>query len=116
VLAPTRWKLRDAVKTVNRVLGVLDLEAHPDKTFIGRIERGFDFLGYHFTRAGLSIARKPFVNFLEKTSRLYEQECCAGHASAALEMYVGPWVRWTTSGRVGVVDQGQISSWVPTPG
>jgi len=22
------------------------LEKHPDKTFIGRIERGFDFLGY----------------------------------------------------------------------
>jgi RNA-directed DNA polymerase len=82
---------------------------------IGRIERGFDYLGYHFTRAGLSIARKTFVNFLEKTSRLYEQECHAGHASAALEMYVRRWVRWTTSGRVGVVEQGQISSWVPTP-
>jgi hypothetical protein len=26
------------------VLGALDLEKHPDNTFIGRIERGFDFL------------------------------------------------------------------------
>ncbi len=47
VLAPTRWKLGRAVKAVNEVLASLRLEKHPDKTFIGRIERGFDFLGYH---------------------------------------------------------------------
>ncbi len=29
---------------------------HPDKTFIGRIEKGFDFLGYHFGPDGLSVA------------------------------------------------------------
>ena len=51
VLAPTRWKLRRAVRTVNGHLGALDLEKHPVKTFIGRIEKGFDFLGYHFSRA-----------------------------------------------------------------
>ena len=32
--------------------------SHPDKTLIGRIERGFDFLGYHFGLDGLSVARK----------------------------------------------------------
>lgn len=58
VLAPTRWRLREGVKTVNRVFGALDLEKHPDKTFIGRIERGFDFLGYRFTRAGLEPGAK----------------------------------------------------------
>ncbi len=42
VLAPTRWRLR---KAVNEVLGSLCLLKHPDKTFIGRTERGFDFLG-----------------------------------------------------------------------
>ena len=31
---------------------------HSDKTFIGRIEKGFDFLGYHFGPEGLSVARK----------------------------------------------------------
>ncbi len=50
VLLPTRWRFR---KAVNAVLGSLRLEKHPDKTFIGRIERGFDFLGYHFGPAGL---------------------------------------------------------------
>ncbi len=42
VLAPTRWRLR---KAVNEVLGSLGLLKHPDKTFVGRTERGFDFLG-----------------------------------------------------------------------
>ncbi len=45
VLAPTRWKLRKAVKAVNEVLGWLGLLKHSDKTFVGRTERGFDFLG-----------------------------------------------------------------------
>ena len=44
VLAPTRWKLRKAVKVVHQVLASLGLQKHPDKTFIGRIEKGFSFL------------------------------------------------------------------------
>jgi RNA-directed DNA polymerase len=48
-LAPTRRNLRRAIKLVNRTLNELKVEKHPDKTFIGRIERGFGVLGtpYH---------------------------------------------------------------------
>ena len=46
VISPTRWKIGKAVKVVNGMLGSLDSEKHPDKTFIGRIEKCFDFLGY----------------------------------------------------------------------
>jgi RNA-directed DNA polymerase len=52
VLAPTHRTLRQAVRVLNRVLGSLGLDKHPDKTFIGKIARGFDFLGYHLTPAG----------------------------------------------------------------
>jgi hypothetical protein len=69
-------------------LGALSLEKHPDKTFIGRIERGFDFLGYHFGPAGLTVATTAITNFIEKASRLYEQERSAVSAGTALEMYV----------------------------
>jgi hypothetical protein len=82
------------------VLGALDLEKHPDKTFIGRIERGFDFLGYHVSRAGLTVAKKTIANFIEKASRLYEQERSADLAATALEMYVRRWFRWSVSGAV----------------
>ena len=74
ILAPTRWQLRGAVKVVNETLGTLSLEKHPDKTFIGKIERGFDFLGYHFSPAGLTVAKQTIANFIAKASRLYEQE------------------------------------------
>ena len=50
VLAPTRWRLRKAVKRANDVLHSLQLEKHPNKTFVGRIAKGFDFLGYHSVR------------------------------------------------------------------
>ena len=98
VLAPSRWKLRRAVRMVNQVLGALALEKHPDKTFIGRIERSFDFLGYNFSPAGLTVARKTIANFIEKASRLYEQERRTVSAVSPLEMYVRRWVGWARSG------------------
>jgi len=73
ILAPTRWKLRQAIKAVNQVMANLLVEKHPDKTFIGRISRGFDFLGYWFSPPGLGIARKTVGRCLEKISQLYEQ-------------------------------------------
>ena len=73
------------------------MEKHPDKTFIGRIERGFDFLGYHFSRDGLRIAKATVEKFAERATRLYEQDrkeplsplpvwivCAAGASSANL--------------------------------
>jgi len=73
VLATNRHKLRRAIATVNSVLSSLGLKKHPDKTSIGLIERGFDFLGYHFCRKGISLAQTTVGNFLTKLSRLYEQ-------------------------------------------
>ena len=58
MLAQNRWKLRRAVKAVNEELAGLGLEKHPDKTFVGRTERGFDFLGYRFEPGGLTVTIK----------------------------------------------------------
>ena len=49
LLAPKRWKLRRVVRVVNQVLTGLRLEKAPAKTFIGRVERGFDFLGFRLS-------------------------------------------------------------------
>ena len=37
-------------------------------------EKGFDFLGYHFNPAGLTVAHETFVRFVARAIRLYEQE------------------------------------------
>ena len=42
---------------------------HPDKTFIGRIERGFDFLGYHFGPEGLTMAARTIEQYVERALR-----------------------------------------------
>ncbi len=58
---------------VNEVLGSFWLLKHPDKTFIGRIERGFDFLSYPFGPEGLTLAAKTIEQFVARAIRLYEQ-------------------------------------------
>ena len=100
VLAPTRWRLRKAVKRVNEVLGRLHLEKHPEKTFIGRIEKGFDFLGYHFRPGQLSVAQKTMEEFVARAIRLYEQEPGEAFASSRFGLYVQRWVKWSTAGFV----------------
>jgi preprotein translocase subunit Sss1 len=110
VIAPTRWKLRSAIRIVNEILNVLRVEKHPDilkpvwflafqktkpwlqlysgkmvfgkiqkpfwdeyKTFIGKVERGFDFLGYFLKPGILSVSVVTIKNCVERISRLYPQ-------------------------------------------
>ena len=98
VLAPTRWKLRKAVKRVNEVLCSLRLEKHPKKTFVGCVARGFDFLGYHFSPAGLRVADPTVRRFVERASRLQERGCEGLEPSHALGEYVRLWQRWAGAG------------------
>jgi hypothetical protein len=66
--------LLSPVRVMNQVLTRLGLEQHPDKTFIGRLERGFDFLGIQFTGRGEpSPSAVSLARHTEKTARLYEQ-------------------------------------------
>jgi len=94
ILAPTRWKFRKAIKKMNEVLEKLKLKLHPDKTQIGKIENGFDFLGYHITPEKLIPAKKTINNFFEKISRLKEQ----GADSKSIWDYIKRWLAWVRSG------------------
>jgi RNA-directed DNA polymerase len=98
VLASTRWKLRRAVGLVNHILGALRLKKHPDKTFIGRIARGFDFLGYHFAADRLTLAVSTLANFADRVTRLYEQERERPKRPSRLGAYVKRWCAWASGG------------------
>jgi RNA-directed DNA polymerase len=98
ILSKTRWKLRKAIKVVNQTFNELKLEKHPEKTVIGRIEKGFDFLGYHISPEGLSVARKTVENFIERSARLYGREPEGGVSSPRLGLYVKRWCRWVHAG------------------
>jgi hypothetical protein len=117
VLAPTRWKLRRAVRLLNHVLGGLQLDKHPDKTFIGPIQRGFDFLGYRFSPSGLAVAASTMERFAARAARLYEQErrkrqeprARRGSSPSTLGTYVRRWQRWVSSGLSATMLQTDLS-------
>ncbi|MCP4254013.1 MAG: hypothetical protein GY775_11505 [Candidatus Scalindua sp.] len=94
VIAPTRWKLRSAVRIVNATLNALKVEQHPDKTFIGKVERGFDFLEYFLKPGILGVSRGTFERFTERISRLYEQ----GADYLRIGVYVKHWLKWVKTG------------------
>lgn len=106
VLAPTRWKLRAAIRAVNQVMVVLRVRQHPDKTSSGRIQRGFDFLGYHFSATGMAVARQTYERCAARMTRLYEQ----GAAISRIGAYVRRWERWVKAGLGGggVAVQGEF--------
>jgi hypothetical protein len=98
ILTPTRWKLRRAVKTLNDSLSQLRLVKHPDKTFIGKIDREFDFLGYHFSFNELTVAEVTWKKFLARLYRLYEQKKASPECDVLLGLYVRRWRRWVMAG------------------
>jgi len=100
VLAPTRWKLRAAIMAVNQEMANLRVRQHPDKTTIGRIARGFDFLGYRFSTAGLAVAWQTVERCVARICLLYEQ----GAAMSRIGDYVRRWVRgWRDSGQQSIL-------------
>jgi hypothetical protein len=101
VLAKTRWKLRSAVADLNAVLSDLGLSKHPDKTFIGRIERGFDFLGYHFSARGVRVSSATLARFLERAARLYEQGPWEPGGLLRACSFVRRWMGWASGGLAG---------------
>jgi hypothetical protein len=103
VLAPTRSKLRSAVRAVNSMLASLRLEKHPDKTFIGKIARGFDYLGYHFCPGILKLADTTIERFVAHATRLYEQGRQERIKAPLLGKYVRRWQGWAKS---AVMDSG----------
>jgi len=64
---------------------------------MGRTKRRFDFLGYHFGPERLAIAEKTLENFVERATRLYEQEPPAQKVSRLGE-YVKRWRAWVHGG------------------
>ncbi len=63
-------------------------------TFIGRVERGFDFLRYFLKPGVLRVSRGTFERFTERISRLYEQ----GADYLRIEEYVKHWFKWVRTG------------------
>jgi RNA-directed DNA polymerase len=98
VLAKTRWHLRKAVRTVNQQFNQLKIEQAPDKTFIGRIAKGFDFLGYQFGKEKLTVSTRTLQNHIRRLTQLYEQKKHQPNWQMLLDDYRPRWLTWVYSG------------------
>jgi len=102
ILAKTRWHLRAAIRILTETIQSLGLTLHRVKRFVGRIEKGFDFLGYQIHP---SRRLRPSPESLRRLSvrarRLYEQ----GASSCRLWQYVSRWTRWLWAGMDGLVSR-----------
>ncbi|EEE1295789.1 transposase, partial [Salmonella enterica subsp. diarizonae] len=78
ILTQTRWQLRRCIAQLNESLDVSGFEQHPDKTFIGRITRGFDWLGAWSEPGSAGLAPRSLRLHRERCLRLYEQACRQG--------------------------------------
>ena len=102
ILTRTRWQNRRAVKALNHCFNRIKVKQHPDKTFIGRIDKGFDFLGYHFSAQVLGLASNTVRQHVARIHRLYEQQrnkkATREEVAFALDEYVKRWRRWCSAG------------------
>jgi RNA-directed DNA polymerase len=90
ILTKTRWKLRGIVKKMNLILNKLEVGKHPDKTFIGRIDKGISFLGVYLTHDYLSVSEESRKKMQKKVAKLYEQ----GASKTRIGRYIANWQHW----------------------
>ncbi|WP_145955460.1 hypothetical protein [Sphingorhabdus sp. SMR4y] len=81
ICSPMRWLTRE--------LSLFKLEKQLDKTFIGRIETGFDVPGYHLAPGRLTLAATTGVAFHEPCSRHYGQKV---RQIGAREAHIKRWI------------------------
>ena len=100
IFASTRHKLRFALRKMYAVLNLLHLDIHPDKRYIGKTIKGFDFLGYRIRpNRRLRPSTTSLYRLLERARRLHEQ----GANYARLWQYVNRWYLWLRGGLAGQV-------------
>jgi RNA-directed DNA polymerase len=102
ILAKTRWHLRAAIRSIYEAIEPLGLRLHQEKRFIGRIDKGFDFLGYqiHPSRR-LRPSAESLRRLVVRAGRLYEQ----GDDTDRLWQYITRWTRWLWGALDGLVSR-----------
>lgn len=103
----TRWHLRRAIRSLHDFFDLGGFDTHPDKTQIGKIEQGFDWLGIWYARDGPRIAPRAEQNHRERLARLYEQaryrKLSGTETEALVREYEARWRRWA----VGILSNAQ---------
>jgi hypothetical protein len=92
VLVKTRSQLRKVIKITHQVLKSLKLRMHPQKTFMGCIQKGFAFLGIQWNKVP-EIAKQSTWNHQVKLAQRYAQNA----VSESIGDYLKRWNTWCQS-------------------
>jgi hypothetical protein len=92
VMVKIKRQLRKIIKLTHRILNQIKLKMHPDKTYLGCIKKGFDFLGIHFGELS-ELSKTSLENHRFKLAQRYAQ----GVSSACIGRYIERWTSWCKS-------------------
>ena len=92
IMVKTKRQLRRIIKLTHQILNQLKLKMHPDKTYLGWIKKGFDFLGVHFDDIP-TISKTSLDNHRTKIAQRYAQ----GASDACIGNYMARWTLWCAS-------------------
>ena len=81
VLTKSKTKLRKIIKKTHTILNNLNLEMHPSKTYMGKIQKGFNFLGYFYQPSMLLPSLESIRRFHERSAVRYAQVSRRRHVS-----------------------------------
>ena len=74
VLAQTKARIRKAIKITYQALEPWGYQLHTnEKTYIGKIAKGFDFCGFRLSYDKMTLAKSCLAKFEKRLSALYEQ-------------------------------------------
>jgi hypothetical protein len=65
---------------------------------VGKTRQGFEFLGYHVSEAGITVAATTVARCVARIRQLYERERGGPRGSSQLGVYVSRWWRWAEGG------------------
>lgn len=98
LLTETRWGLRHAIRELHQFMQPEGFAMHPDKTQIGRLANGFDWVGVWFSPSGRTLAPRALDNHRKQCLRLYKQARRRGLSESVandrVQAYVVRWENW----------------------
>jgi len=106
IMQNKRHGLRKSVKMVYGVLDALGMQTHPDKTFIGNGNKGFDFLGFAICPTGLTVSDAALSRRDKKIATLFEQSA----SKRRIGLYLARWLGWAVVASAAPALAGTCSS------
>lgn len=99
ILSDRRWPVRRARTRLLAFLSADGFEPHPDKTQVGKVSRGFDWLGFWFTDRGVvGVSPRAQENHRLRLLRLEERSRRSGLSEEAtarrMQQYEARWKIW----------------------